>query len=61
MARWIKNPKYHGDDTIGWVDPNWCCSSCGGKAPVIRWLGLYDLVDVCPNCGEEMEYDDGTR
>lgn len=51
MASWKKNPVYHGDDLSGFVDPNWCCSNCGGRAPIVIGLGLYDLVDTCPRCG----------
>lgn len=54
MASWKKNPVYHGDDLSGFVDPNWCCSNCGGRAPIVIGLGLYDLVDTCPHCGEPM-------
>ena len=55
MAEWKKVPIYHGDDESGYVDPNWRCTACGGRAPIIQWLGIYDLVETCPYCGEKME------
>ena len=56
MAKWIKKPVYHGDDTSGYVDPNWTCSYCGGKAPVDPYWGIYDLVENCPHCGMIMTF-----
>ncbi len=56
MAEWVKNPQYHGDDTSCFVDPGWCCSECGTRAPTIPYCGMYNLVDICPHCGEKMEY-----
>lgn len=59
MAHWKKNPVYHGDDTSGFVDPNWRCSNCGGQAPTDPYWGIYDLVGTCPHCNEKMEYEEG--
>lgn len=61
MASWKKNPVYHGDDVSGFVDPNWCCTNCGGQAPIIPYWGMYDLVDICPHCGEKMEYEEANN
>lgn len=58
MAHWKKNPVYHGDDTSGFIDLNWSCSNCGGQAPIIPYWDMYDLVDICPHCGEKMEYEE---
>ncbi len=61
MAHWKKNPVYHGDDTSGFIDPNWCCSNCGSQAPTVPYWGIYNFVDTCPHCGKKMEYEeDGT-
>jgi len=40
MAHWKKHPVYHGDDTSGFIDPNWCCSNCGGQAPIDPYWGI---------------------
>ena len=55
MAKWVRKPIYHGDEISGSVDPNWRCSNCGERAPIIPYWYLYDLAEICPNCGEKME------
>lgn len=53
-GKWERHNTYHGDDTSGFVDPDWRCSECGEQANVNVW-SLYDLTNFCPNCGAEME------
>lgn len=55
-GKWIRNNTYHGDDTSGYVDPDWTCSECGKNAIVNPWM-MYDLTNFCPNCGAKMEAD----
>ena len=52
-GKWIRHNTYHGDDTSGYVDPDWRCSECGKQAMVNEWM-MYDLSDFCPNCGADM-------
>lgn len=53
-GKWVRHNTYHGDDTSGFVDPDWRCSECGRQAIVNDWF-LYDLTDFCPHCGARME------
>lgn len=53
-AEWKRHNTYHGDDTSGYVDPDWRCSVCGKPALVNAWM-MYDLTDFCPNCGAKMQ------
>ena len=53
-GRWERHNAYRGDDTSGYIDPDWRCSACGRQANVNEWF-LYDLTDFCPNCGAKME------
>lgn len=53
MGHWKRYNTYHGDDTSGFLDPDWRCSECGGQANINNWF-MYDLTDFCPNCGAEM-------
>ena len=59
-GKWIRNNTYHGDNTSGYVDPDWRCSECGKNAPVNEWF-MYDLTAFCPNCGAKMEFDHDTN
>jgi len=52
-GKWVRHNTYHGDDTSGFVDPDWRCSECGKQANINEWL-MYDLTDYCPNCGADM-------
>lgn len=52
-GRWERHNTYHGDDTSGFIDPDWKCSECGRQANVNEWF-MYDLTDFCPNCGADM-------
>lgn len=54
MGHWERDNTYHGDDTSGFLEPNWRCSECGGQANINHWC-MYDLTDFCPNCGAKME------
>ena len=58
-GKWIRHNTYHGDDTSGYVAPDWRCSKCGKSAMVNAWM-LYDLSDFCPNCGAKMNQLDKT-
>ena len=51
---WKRYNTYHGDDTSGFVDPDWRCSECGKKANINEWF-MYDRTDFCPNCGAKMD------
>lgn len=53
-GKWERHNTYHGDDTSGFIDPDWRCSECGRQANVNEWL-IYDLTDFCPNCGAKMK------
>lgn len=53
MGHWKRDNTYHGDDTRGFLEPNWRCSECGGQAIINHWC-RYDLTDFCPNCGADM-------
>lgn len=58
-GRWKRHNTYRGDDTSGYVDPDWRCSECGKRANINEYF-MYDLTDFCPNCGADMrgeEYD----
>ena len=52
-GHWERHNTYHGDDTSGFIDPDWRCSECGRQANVNEWF-MYDLTDFCPNCGADM-------
>ena len=52
-GKWKRHNTYHGDDTSGFVDPDWRCSECNKQANINEWL-MYDLTDFCPNCGADM-------
>jgi len=52
-GKWVQHSTYHGDDTSGFIDPDWRCSECGRQANVNEWF-MYDLTDFCPNCGADM-------
>ena len=52
-GKWERHNTYYGDDTSGFVDPDWRCSECGKRANVNEWF-MYDLTDYCPNCGADM-------
>ena len=52
-GQWERHNTYHGDDTSGYIDPDWRCSECGRRANVNEWF-MYDLTDFCPNCGADM-------
>ena len=56
-GKWERHNTYHGDDTSGFVDPDWRCSECGKQATVNEWM-LYVLSNFCPNCGADMRGDD---
>ena len=58
-GRWERHNTYHGDDTSGFIDPDWRCSECGRQANVNEWF-MYDLTDFCPNCGADMRGDNET-
>ena len=53
-GHWVRHNTYHGDDTSGFVDPDWRCSECDKQATVNEWF-LYDLTPYCPNCGAKMD------
>lgn len=53
MGHWKRDNTYHGDDTSGFLAPNWRCSECGGQAIINSWF-MYDLTNFCPNCGADM-------
>ena len=55
-GRWERHNTYRGDDTSGYIDPDWRCSACGKQANVNEWF-MYDLTDFCPNCGADMRED----
>lgn len=55
-GKWRRNNTYRGDDTSGFVDPDWRCSECGKQASVNEWF-MYDLTDFCPSCGADMRGD----
>ena len=52
-GRWIRHNTYYGDDTSGFIDPDWRCSKCGKSAIINAWM-FYDLSNFCPNCGADM-------
>ena len=52
-GKWERHNTYHGDDTSGFVDPDWRCSECGKQATVNEWM-MYDLSNFCSNCGADM-------
>lgn len=52
-GKWERHNTYHGDDTSGFVDPDWRCSECGKNALVNEYM-MYDLTEFCPNCGAKM-------
>lgn len=56
-GRWERYNTYHGDDTSGFVDPDWRCSECGRQANISEWF-IYDLTNYCPNCGAEMKEEE---
>ena len=56
-GKWIRHNTYHGDNTSGYVDPDWRCSECGEQALVNEFC-MYDLTDFCPNCGTDMREGD---
>ena len=56
-GKWERRNTYHGDDTSGFVDPDWRCSECGGQANVNVW-SMYDLTDFCPHCGVDMRKEE---
>ena len=56
-GKWIRHNTYHGDNTSGYVDPDWRCSKCGKSAMVNEWM-LCDLSNFCPNCGAKMTEGD---
>lgn len=53
-GKWERHNTYHGDDTSGFVDPDWRCSECGRQANV-NALCMYNLTEFCPHCGARME------
>ena len=53
VGKWERHNTYHGDNTSGFVDPDWRCSECGKNALVNEWM-MYDLTEFCPNCGADM-------
>lgn len=53
-GKWEPHNTYHGDDTSGFVDPDWRCSECGKQATVNQWM-LYELSNFYPNCGADMK------
>lgn len=55
-GRWKRHNTYRGDDTSGYVDPDWRCSECGKRANINEYF-MYDLTDFCPNCGADMRGD----
>lgn len=55
-GKWERHNTYHGDDTSGFVDPDWRCSECGEQANVNVW-SMYDLTNYCPNCGADMRQE----
>ena len=57
MGHWERHNTHHGDDTSGFLEPDWRCSECGGQAIINNWF-MYDLTDFCPNCGAQMERRD---
>lgn len=54
VGKWKRYNTYRGDDTSGYVDPDWRCSECGKRANINECF-MYDLTDFCPNCGARME------
>jgi len=60
-GEWVRHNTYHGDDTSGFVDPDWRCSECDGKANVNVLLGIYELTDFCPHCGADMRGEKNER
>ena len=52
-GKWEPHNTYHGDDTSGFVDPDWRCSECGKQATVNQWM-LYELSNFYPNCGADI-------
>lgn len=52
-GKWKRHNTYRGDDTSGYVDPDWRCSECGKRANINECF-MYDLTDFCPNCGADM-------
>ena len=54
IGHWKRYNTYHGDDTSGFVDPDWRCSECGKSANINEWF-MYDLTNYCPNCGAKMD------
>lgn len=52
-GNWKRYNTYHGDDTSGFVDPDWRCSECGRQAITNEWF-MYELTDFCPHCGADM-------
>lgn len=52
-GKWIKIPKFCGDDVSGFIDNHFTCSECKKEATINLW-GFYILSDFCPNCGADM-------
>jgi len=52
-GKWERHNTYYGDDTSGFIDPDWGCSECGKQAN-LNERSMYDLTDFCPNCGADM-------
>ena len=54
IGYWKRYNTYYGDDTSGFIDPDWRCSECGKRANINEWV-MYDLTNFCPNCGVKMD------
>ena len=52
-GKWIKIPKFCGDDISGFIDNHFSCSECKKEAEINPW-GFYILSNFCPHCGADM-------
>ncbi len=56
---WKRINKIVDDGCQAYVDVTYKCSKCGANAPLNEWYMMWDLVDICPNCGDE--FNDSER
>ena len=54
---WKRINKIVDDGCQAYIDVTYKCSKCGAVAPVNEWY-MYDLVEICPNCGEHWSRDE---
>lgn len=54
---WKRINKIVDDGCQAYIDVKYICSNCGEVAPLNDWF-LYDLVDICPYCGDKWSEDD---